>query len=82
MGQFDHALVAGHEASGDERLDQALVVVVGSDDVTGDPAPHWIAVRGRRDQAQHQIAQQRPLLVVELVVDPLGGLGDRAPDAA
>ena len=82
MCQFDHALVAGHEASGDQRLDQALVLVVGGEDVAGDPAPHRIAVWGRRDQAQHQIAQQRPLHLVDLLVDPLGGLGDRAADAA
>ena len=35
----------------------------------------------RRDQPQQEVAEQRPLLLRDLVVDLLGRLGDRPPDA-
>ena len=80
MGQLDDVLVARHEACIDQLVDKALALVVGDDGLPGDPIGHRVALRRRRDEAQHQVAQQQPLLRRDLPVHLLRRLGDGPTD--
>ena len=63
VGQLDGVVVAGHQAGTDEELDEPLVLGVRGHGAAWDPAAHRFPLGGGGDQAQEQVAQQRPLLL-------------------
>ena len=80
MGDLEDALVAGHQSSGDQGLDE--LVVGRRDEPSRDAGPDGLALGAGRDQPQDQVAQLPALLGLDPPVELLGGLGDGAVDAA
>ncbi len=82
VGELDHTVVAGDEPGSYEQLDELIALGVGSHGSAGHPESERLPVGARCYQAQQQVAQQRPLLGGNLLVERLGRLGHRTADAA
>jgi hypothetical protein len=78
----DDTIVAGDEPRCDQPVDHRIVVRTGDDESPRQPAADRLAIGAWRDQSQQEVTQYRSLLLLCLVVDLLGGLRDRATDAA
>ena len=79
---LDGAVVAGDQPRTDQHLDQPLLLGVGGDHPSGHPDADRLTLLPRRDEPQHQVAQQLTTPEPHLGVQALGGLGDRPVDAA
>ena len=82
VGDLDQAFFAGDEAGGDEEVDEVVLGGLGGDQSAGEPGADRFGGGSGRDQAEEHVAQQVAFGGVDLLVEGLGGLGDRALDAA
>ena len=79
--ELDALVIADDEPSGDQQLDQPLVLLVRRDPALGEVAAHGLSLVGRGHQAEQEISQCGLLLRPYPLVDLLGGLRDGATDA-
>src|SRR5262249_3467380 len=82
VSELDHAVVAGHQPRADHQVDETVLLLCHDHLVTRYPATDRLAFGPRHDQPEHELAQQRALVLADLPVQLFGRLRNRATDAA
>ena len=79
---LEDSVVAGDEPGLHEPVDE-LVLIGGGDDLSaGDAGADGLALLSGGDEPEEEVVQRLALSGLEVVVELLGGLGDRTPDPA
>ena len=82
VGELERVVLGRDQPGTDEQRDRRARVRVAEQRPAVDPEPHRVAVGRRADQAQQDRPQRRALLGGQALVEPVGGSGDGAADAA
>ena len=82
VGDLERLVLGGEQTRADHQADHVLASGLAEERSAGDPIAHRVAVGRRADEAQQHRAQAGTLAGRQTVVEPVGGSGDRSPNAA
>ena len=82
VGDLHDAGVTGDQPGAHQQVDEILVLATARQQASRHAAPHRFALGAGRDQAEHEVAQHVPLVLLDADVHRLRRSGDGAANAA